>query len=111
MASVLTGEPGFMQSPDPATLRIAALPAPDDPAAPAFVAGAEIGLLGLDFTTRRRNRANGRLVAVDDGLTVAHRPELRQLRAVHPDAHSPRRALPPARRSSVSTVSTRRRAP
>ncbi|HEX9329853.1 MAG TPA: pyridoxamine 5'-phosphate oxidase family protein, partial [Reyranella sp.] len=46
------------------------LPAPDDPAAPAFVAGAEIGLLGLDFATRRRNRANGRLVAVDDGLTV-----------------------------------------
>lgn len=70
MASVLTGEPGFMQSPDPNTLSIAALPAPDDPAAPAFVAGAETGLLGLDFTTRRRNRANGRLVAVDDGLTV-----------------------------------------
>jgi uncharacterized protein len=71
MASVLTGEPGFMQSPDPATLRIGALPAADDPAAPTFIAGAEIGLLGLDFTTRRRNRANGRLVAVDDGLSVA----------------------------------------
>jgi predicted pyridoxine 5'-phosphate oxidase superfamily flavin-nucleotide-binding protein len=70
MASVLTGQPGFMQSPDPATLRIAALPAPNDPAAPTFIASAEIGLLGLDFTTRRRNRANGRLVAVDDGLAV-----------------------------------------
>jgi predicted pyridoxine 5'-phosphate oxidase superfamily flavin-nucleotide-binding protein len=70
MASVLTGQPGFMQSPDPTTLRIAALPAPDDPAALTFIAGAEIGLLGLDLTTRRRNRANGRLVAVDDGLTV-----------------------------------------
>ena len=71
MASVLTGDTGFIQSPDPTTLRIAALPAPDDPAAPAFAAGAEVGLIGLDFTTRRRNRANGRLVAVDDGLTVA----------------------------------------
>ena len=70
MASVLTGETGFVQSPDPVTLRIAALPASDDPARRGFVAGAEIGLLGLDFTTRRRNRANGRLVAVDDGLTV-----------------------------------------
>src|SRR6266511_2544638 len=69
-ASVLAGEPGFVQSPDPTTLSIATLPAPDDPAAPAFVAGAEIGLLGLDFTTRRRNRANGRLVTVDDGLAV-----------------------------------------
>jgi predicted pyridoxine 5'-phosphate oxidase superfamily flavin-nucleotide-binding protein len=71
MASVLTGEPGFVQSPDPATLAVGARPASGDPAAPTFVAGAEVGLLGLDFTTRRRNRANGRLVAVDKGLTVA----------------------------------------
>lgn len=71
MASVLTGAKGFIQSPDPATLRIGALPAADDPAASTFRAGAEIGTLGLDFTTRRRNRANGRLVAVNDGLTVA----------------------------------------
>lgn len=70
MASVLTGEAGFVQSPDPATLRIANLPAANDPAAPGFVSGTEIGLLGLDFGTRRRNRANGRLVADDDGLTV-----------------------------------------
>jgi predicted pyridoxine 5'-phosphate oxidase superfamily flavin-nucleotide-binding protein len=71
MASVLTGEPGFVQSPDPATLSIGALPALDDPAAPTFTAGADVGLLGIDFTTRRRNRANGRLVAVDTRLTVA----------------------------------------
>lgn len=71
MASVLTGPPGFVQSPDPATLGIGALPAQDDPAASTFIAGAEVGLLGLDFTTRRRNRANGRLVAIDDGITVA----------------------------------------
>jgi predicted pyridoxine 5'-phosphate oxidase superfamily flavin-nucleotide-binding protein len=70
MASVLTGERGFVQSPDPATLRIAALPAADDPARPGYIAGKEIGLIGLDFTNRRRNRANGRLVAVDGGLTV-----------------------------------------
>jgi predicted pyridoxine 5'-phosphate oxidase superfamily flavin-nucleotide-binding protein len=70
MASVLTGAAGFVQSPDPATLRIAGLPAANDPAAPGFIAGAEIGLLGLDLTSRRRNRANGRLSTVDDGLTV-----------------------------------------
>ena len=70
MASVLTGEPGFVQSPDPATLRIGALSAADDPAASTFIAGAEVGLLGLDFSTRRRNRANGRLVATDGGLTI-----------------------------------------
>jgi predicted pyridoxine 5'-phosphate oxidase superfamily flavin-nucleotide-binding protein len=70
MASVLTGDKGFVQSPDPVTLRIANLPAANDPAAPGFITGTEIGLLGLDLTTRRRNRANGRLTAVDDGLTV-----------------------------------------
>ena len=70
MPSVLTGKPGFVQSPDAATLRIEALPAAHDPAAPTFAAGADIGLIGLDLTTRRRNRANGRLVAVGHGLTV-----------------------------------------
>jgi predicted pyridoxine 5'-phosphate oxidase superfamily flavin-nucleotide-binding protein len=70
MASMLTGRPGFIQSPDPATLRIGAVPAAQDPAATGFAIGAEIGLIGLEFATRRRNRANGRLVAVDDGLTV-----------------------------------------
>lgn len=70
MATVLTGAPGFIRSPDAVTLRIAALPAPGDPAAPTFTPEAEVGLIGLDFRTRRRNRANGFLAAVDDGLTV-----------------------------------------
>jgi len=70
MASVLAGPYGFATSPDPTTLRIEALPRADDPAAPGFAAGAEIGLIGIDFTTRRRNRANGRIVARERGLTV-----------------------------------------
>ncbi len=71
MASVLTGPAGFVQSPDPTTLRIDAVAAPGDPASN-FYDGGAIGLLGLDLTTRRRNRANGRLTAVDgQGLTVS----------------------------------------
>ena len=70
MASVLTGPPGFVTSPDPATLAVEALPHDGDPAGPSFVAGAGIGLLGIDLATRRRNRANGRIVARDRGLTV-----------------------------------------
>jgi uncharacterized protein len=63
-ASVLSGAPGFVHSPDPATLRVdAALDAP---------AGARVGLLGLDFGTRRRNRANGTIAALDgQGFTIA----------------------------------------
>jgi len=70
MASVLTGVPGFIASPDSTTLRIEALPRDGDPAAPGFAADAEIGLLGIDLSTRRRNRANGTIVARDNGLTV-----------------------------------------
>jgi hypothetical protein len=70
VASVLTGPYGFVTSPDPTTLRIAARPRLDDPAASGFTVGAEIGLLGLDMTTRRRNRANGHIVSSGDGLDV-----------------------------------------
>ena len=111
MASVLTGEPGFVQSPDPATLGIGALPAPDDPAAPTFVAGAEVGLLGLDFTTRRRNRANGRLVAIDDGGSPSRSPRASAIAPSTSRRARRRRAPQPARRSSGSTISTMPRAP
>lgn len=68
-ATLLTGRPGFVQSPDPTTLEIAAIR--DDPAGQALVAGAPVGLLGIELHTRRRNRANGRIVAAgQDGLTV-----------------------------------------
>lgn len=70
MASVLTGPRGFVTSPDPTTLRIDALPRNGDPAGPGFAAGADIGLLGLDLATRRRNRANGQIVSRDSGLSV-----------------------------------------
>jgi predicted pyridoxine 5'-phosphate oxidase superfamily flavin-nucleotide-binding protein len=71
VASMLWGPPGFAHSPDPQTLRLEALPGADDPAVTGFTAGQPIGLLGLDLSTRRRNRANGHVVAVDDGITVA----------------------------------------
>jgi predicted pyridoxine 5'-phosphate oxidase superfamily flavin-nucleotide-binding protein len=72
VASILTGPAGFVRSPDPQTLRVEALPAADDPAAPGFAPGTPVGLLGLDLSTRRRNRANGRVAARDDrGLTLA----------------------------------------
>jgi predicted pyridoxine 5'-phosphate oxidase superfamily flavin-nucleotide-binding protein len=50
-AHVLHGPPGFVASPDPHTLTIVSDLALDP--------GAPLGLLGLDFGTRRRNRANG----------------------------------------------------
>jgi hypothetical protein len=95
---MLWGPPGFVHSPDPATLRIDALPAPGDPAASGVAAGQPIGLLGLDLTTRRRNRANGRIAAADDGITVAieqsfgNCAQYIQTRTPAPQARAPRPA-------------------
>ena len=89
LATLLTGPPGFVQSPDPHTLHIAARPETDDPAAPGLTLHQDIGILGIDFSTRRRNRANGRIVGGDArGVRVAvsqsfgNCPQYIQLRTV-----------------------------
>jgi predicted pyridoxine 5'-phosphate oxidase superfamily flavin-nucleotide-binding protein len=72
VATILAGPPGFVASPDARTLRIAAMPDTQDPGAEWFKPGAAIGLLGIDLATRRRNRANGVIVATrENALVVA----------------------------------------
>ncbi len=74
VATALAGLPGFVSSPDRRTLHIAASPSWDDPAGAGLRAGALAGLLGIDLGTRRRNRANGTVLAVDGhGFTVGVR--------------------------------------
>lgn len=71
-ASMLVGEPGFMRSPHDRQLDIAARAIPGDPIADGLHIGAPLGLLGIQLQTRRRNRVNGRLLAVGDaGLSLA----------------------------------------
>ena len=60
-ASILSGEAGFMSSPTATQLDIRAGAGPDDPLSLNIRAGAEVGLLGLQFQNRRRNRVNGRV--------------------------------------------------
>lgn len=64
-ASVLVGRPGFIATPDPRQLRIAATPLPGDPLRDNLVDGAPLGLLGIELSTRRRNRVNGRARQVE----------------------------------------------
>ncbi|HKW52089.1 MAG TPA: pyridoxamine 5'-phosphate oxidase family protein [Stellaceae bacterium] len=66
-ASIVTGTPGFASTPDATTLRIRALPLPSDAASANLRPGSDIGVVGIDFATRRRNRANGTVTAIDDG--------------------------------------------
>jgi predicted pyridoxine 5'-phosphate oxidase superfamily flavin-nucleotide-binding protein len=91
VATVLTGPPGFVQSPDPNTLTVAALPREGEPGAELFAAGRPFGALGLDFATRRRNRVNGLITAAGEGgLTLGvlqsfgNCPQYIQTRAVAP---------------------------
>jgi uncharacterized protein len=65
-ASVLAGPAGFVTSPDPQRLDVAALPLAGDPLADNLIGGASIGLLGIEPHTRRRNRMNGRVTRRDE---------------------------------------------
>jgi len=58
-ASILVGAPGFVTSPDKRTLQIAAKPLFGDPLVGTLADGIDIGLLGIELPTRRRNRMNG----------------------------------------------------
>lgn len=71
-ASLLEGPEGFVTSPDPQQLLLAAQPDEQDPAASGLQPGQAIGLLGIELHTRRRNRINGVIQQVSvDGLAVA----------------------------------------
>uniref|UniRef100_C5CLC5 Oxidoreductase FAD/NAD(P)-binding domain protein n=1 Tax=Variovorax paradoxus (strain S110) TaxID=543728 RepID=C5CLC5_VARPS len=66
-ATVRAGEPGFLQSPDPATLVVRAPRDTGDPAENGMEDGEAVGVLGIDLITRRRNRMNGNLRHSDAG--------------------------------------------
>jgi predicted pyridoxine 5'-phosphate oxidase superfamily flavin-nucleotide-binding protein len=62
-ASVLAGRPGFVRAPDARHLVIRALPGAGDPLS--LHVDQPLGLLGLEPHTRRRNRMNGTVVAIE----------------------------------------------
>ncbi|MGI9388017.1 MAG: pyridoxamine 5'-phosphate oxidase family protein [Methyloligellaceae bacterium] len=61
--TLLDGPDGFVTSPDPQQLAIKAEPSPGDALEGAFEAGADVGILGIELATRRRNRVNGRVAS------------------------------------------------
>lgn len=125
-ASVLWGPEGFVSSPAPAALRIDALLAQDDPLASSLQPGKAIGLLGLQFETRRRNRANGSVSSLDArGFEFALAqsfgncakyiqtreqrdtvPAAQPAPAMHGDAHLPAEAIALIRRADTFFIAT-----
>lgn len=119
LATLLHGAPGFVHSPDPGRLRIAALPDADDPVRAHLREGGRIGMLGIDLATRRRNRANGIVEALDgEGLGVSvnesfgNCPKYIHVRQLAPAARVPgavlafESALPDAAASLIARCET-----
>ncbi len=113
-ASILSGARGFVTSPEPRRLRVDAWPDAEDPLAGALAPGAQLGLLGIDLSTRRRNRANGRvLLGEAAGFTLAVQQSFgncprfiqrRELRALDAEPGPP----PPATRADSLGADDRR---
>lgn len=71
-ATLRIGAPGFISAPDEHTLRIAGRSLAGDPLKPTWQVGSVIGGLGIQPATRRRNRVNGVITAMDDqAITLA----------------------------------------
>ncbi len=69
-ATILSGRPGFLSSPDTGRLGISARPVPGDPAADGLRPGARIGGLGIEFATRRRNRFSAKIASAGEALVA-----------------------------------------
>lgn len=69
-ATLLEGEEGFVTSPEANRLTIGSVPMKGDALEAAFVEEADIGILGIELATRRRNRVNGR-VEKNSGDSIA----------------------------------------
>jgi len=73
-ATVLAGDPGFIHTPDAGTLSISGGLLAGDPLQGQLHVGAHVGGLGMAPETRRRNRVNGEIVALDQpGMRIAVR--------------------------------------
>jgi len=68
--TLMEGPEGFATSPDPRQIALATELEKSDPLANSFGLGADIGVLGIELHTRRRNRFSGRISRRDAGCTI-----------------------------------------
>jgi predicted pyridoxine 5'-phosphate oxidase superfamily flavin-nucleotide-binding protein len=113
--SVWGGAPGFVHSADGQRVEITAsmmTPSPDDPVRPRAAVGRDIGMLAIDFATRRRLRINGTIEADSSELVVLVResvpncPKYIQRRQSY-DVSPPTSFADPDRRGHVLDGETR----
>ena len=68
--TLVEGPDGFVTSPDPRHINLGTVLGADDPLAAAFDAGNDIGVLGIELASRRRNRFSGRVRPSGSGYTI-----------------------------------------
>ncbi|MFT5174967.1 MAG: putative pyridoxine 5'-phosphate oxidase superfamily flavin-nucleotide-binding protein [Gammaproteobacteria bacterium] len=72
--AMVAAAPGFASALTPTRLRVDALPVAGPPTRSSDArlrVGEQVGVLGIDYSNRRRNRVNGRIVSVDsDGFEM-----------------------------------------
>jgi len=66
-ASIVAGEPGFIESPDDQTLQLSTELIPGDPLADHAQSGIPIGGLGIELHSRRRNRFSSTFIGEKEG--------------------------------------------
>ncbi len=68
--TLLAGQQGFMHFPDDKTLHFSTQPMQGDALEESFIEGANIGLIGIELSNRRRNRATGSIAEKNEkGIT------------------------------------------
>lgn len=99
-ASIFAGRPGFLTTPDDRHLEIAAQPLFGDPLNDTLKPDAEVGILGIEPATRRRNRMTGRVstrrpdsIAIKVGQSFGNCPQYIQTREIEllPDIDEPKK--------------------
>lgn len=69
--TLIEGDDGFVRSPDHRTLTLDGTIDSKDPLAAAFNTGTDVGLVGIELDTRRRNRLGGHITKTDAGFVIA----------------------------------------
>ena len=67
-ASILFNTPGFIESPDNQNLKIKAKPIHGDPLKSSLQVGLPLGILGLEFHSKRRNRASTHIRSISENV-------------------------------------------
>lgn len=68
--TLLDGRDGFIQSPDSKTVTVEGDPGAEDPLAVSFSKGGDVGMLGIELATRRRNRMSGHITPSQSGFAI-----------------------------------------